>query len=56
MSEEVTIPVNEYDRLLDIEDEYMNYKGLLSRYKNGHMTVGELIDEIHFRIRNTDFE
>ena len=56
MSEEITIPTYEYDRLLDIEYEHMDYKGLLSRYKNGHMTVGELIDEIHFRIRNTDFE
>lgn len=54
--EMVIIPSDEYDRLLDMEDELENYKALLSRYKNGQMTVGEFIDEIHFRIRNTEFE
>lgn len=56
MTEEINIPLDEYDRLLDIEDELENYKALLSRYKNGHITVGEFIDEIHFRIKHTDFE
>lgn len=56
MNEEITIPLYEYDRLLDVEEEFENYKELLLRYKNGHITVGEFIDEIHFRIKHADFE